>query len=103
MFVEQVFNEVVPLTCNRKALYLAQSICDIQCYAHSVEEALSSIVVSDNLLTCCVHLAYLTSWSLILLGLLLSNVFMIVPVIQCLTLVLRGRLLGEVNLSNFRR
>ena len=26
---------------------------DIQCYAHSVEEALSSIVVSDNLLTCC--------------------------------------------------
>jgi len=39
-------------------------------------------------------LNYLTSWSLILSGLLLSIVFMIVPVIQYINLVLRGMLLG---------
>jgi len=85
MFVEQVFTEVPSHATTRHCPWHKASPSDIQHYAYSVEEALSSIEVSDNLLTCCDHLAYLTKWSLILSALLLSNVFMILPVIQSLT------------------
>ena len=55
MSVEQVFTEVPSHATARhcNCPWNTASPSDIQHYAHSVEEALSSIVVSDNLLICC--------------------------------------------------
>jgi len=55
MSVEQVFTEV-PSRAHATARHCPWHKAlpsDIQRYAHSMEEALSTIVVSDNLLTCC--------------------------------------------------
>jgi len=53
MSVEQVFTEVPSYVTARHCPWHKALPSGIQHYAHSMEEALSSIVVSDNLLTCC--------------------------------------------------